>query len=253
MGLSGLSGNSGLGGIVPGGIPWIPTMEPSLRLWIDPSDTTGWTLDGSGNPTAIRSKAATQDVFTLVGGTAPVLNVGALVVTGAANSFSVSSRLGFPENIAPAFVAGVISNSAASTNPALAIIGFTTAAPAVTTTTSIVGWSSSTAGTATFSHSMNQEEFVFSLTRETPNDRVSDKASINGGAVASASTVPTTAFNNSAATRLWPGGWQGTCKDLLIFASTSPELVERAEGYLAHKHNRTAQFPSNHPFKFSPP
>jgi hypothetical protein len=255
MGLSGLSGLSGLRGVVPGGamIPWLPTMEPSLRLWIDPSDTTGWTLDDSGNPTAIRSKASTQDVFSLVAGTAPVLSGGALSIADTLTLFESTSLLGFAAD--PSMLFTISATASANLNTGLIQWGATTNSDRLILVVSGANYiwrRGGTLGTAQFG-SVGQAPTILSAVRLPGVSRSGDFFRANG-VPASGGTFADGGTNQaSGTTRLFSGSWLGSVGNILAFSDASQALYERAEGFIAHKEGRTGQLPANHPFKSSPP
>jgi hypothetical protein len=238
------------GNVVPGGIPWLPTMEPSLRLWIDPSDTTGWTLNASGNPTAIRSKAVTQDVLALFTGNAAILSGNSLGFPTAAG-YQVSNRLGFAEADPPMAVVVVATPGANSATNRLLALGGTGVGhgPQLILSSGEYAWRYGS-GEIVFPAVNGSGQVLLSA--------ITNPGLANGAMRADGTTLTATSSIAGSTTDAFARfriffNFVGNASHMLVFASTSQTLIERAEGYLAHKHNRAAQLPANHPFKSSPP
>lgn len=253
--LTGLSGASGLSAVAGrrAMIPWLPTMESSLRLWIDPSDTTGWTLDGSGNPTAMRSKASSQDVFTLAAGVAPVLSEGSLTATDTNTVFENSNLLALPPD--PALSVVVSGTPANNVFTGLFQWGLNIASDRLLLVFNGLdyAWRRAASDGVHRAPSIGQTQTILAASREPGLERTLDRIRANGITIAPSLISQGGTNQVSGTVRIFSGGYQGTLDEILAFSSTDLSLMERTEGYLAHKRGRTAQLPVTHPYKFSPP
>jgi hypothetical protein len=94
-------------------------------------------------------------------------------------------------------------------------------------------------------------------------DNVNVRASANGGAFVSTAYTPNPTYNALDATAV--GAFRDTTNAIasamngliyeIIVLHTAPSqiVIDKAQGYLAHKWGLTANLPSDHPFKVNPP
>jgi hypothetical protein len=234
------------------GVPWLPTMESSLRLWIDPSDTTGWTLDGSGNPTAMRSKASTLDIFTLAAGSVPALTSGRLTVSSTATLFSTSSNLGLSTDPDLSIVLVGAPSVSGGGSAILRVGSGASGSPVFSFSSTEYAWRYSGAGNSVFPSVNGSGQVLLSARRLPGTDKSTAIVRADGSNVTITSFVNGTTNVSDSVSTLFIF-YTGTLDEIIAFSSTNQALVERTEGFLAHKRGRVAQLPSNHPFKLAPP